>query len=93
MKRFLWLCLLAIALARFVEVWLQYGSFSHREYGSLYFFKKNRFSPKFFFSSPIGESDTPLSSLPFYKQQNELDYIEFVGAFEVSGQKRWRIMN
>ena len=58
--------------------WLSFGVFSDREFGTLYLFSKHRPSPQFYFHAPVGESDTPLASLPPSQQRAETAFEEFV---------------
>lgn len=67
-----------IALPALGYCWLSFGVFSDREFGTLYLFKKHRLSSRLFFYSPVGESDTPASSLPSGAQRAEADFEEFV---------------
>lgn len=59
-------------------VWLSSGIFSDREFNSLNFFYKHKLSTHFYFYSPIGESDKPMSLLTSDQQQAENYYNEFV---------------
>lgn len=68
----------AVAVPILGYCWLSLGVFTDREFGSLYLFKKHRPSPRFFFYAPVGESDTPVSSLAAREQRAEADFKEFV---------------
>ncbi len=61
-----------------VACWLSCGVFRHREFDNLSVFIKHRLSPQFYFHAPLGESDTPMSSLTPVQQQAEMAYEEFV---------------
>jgi hypothetical protein len=67
-----------IALPLLGYVWLSFGIFSDREFGTLYLFKKHRLSPRLYFYAPVGESDTPASALSPRAQRAEADFEEFV---------------
>jgi hypothetical protein len=66
--------------------WFSLGVYADREWGELYVFPKYRLSFKFYFYAPIGEANTPMSSLTLAQQQAELDFEEFV---ERGYENRW----
>jgi len=67
-----------IFLAVIMGVWLFTGVFLHREYQTYNLFLKFKPSFKFYFYSPVGESDRVLKSMSSGEQRNEKDYAEFV---------------
>ena len=80
-KRIISVLLLTVVLG----VWLFMGVFQHREYGTYNLFLKNRPSLRFYFYSPIGESDRTIESFSPWTQRSERAYIDLVekkGGFE-----------
>jgi hypothetical protein len=69
--------------------WLKLGVYTDREFGDFYYvFPKHRLSFRFYFYSPSGESDIPMSSLTPAQQEAEMAFEDFV---ERSGgyDRRW----
>jgi hypothetical protein len=59
--------------------WLSFGVFSDREFGELYVFVKHKPSLRFYFYSPMGESDyPPLSRYTPAQRTAEMAFREFV---------------
>lgn len=75
-RRVLW----GLAAGGLLASWMFLGVYEDREFGCLSVFVKNRPSPKIYFFAPLGESDTPVSSLPPKYQKEEAAFHAFVEA-------------
>jgi hypothetical protein len=56
------------------------GVFRDREWGDLHVFVKHRPSTILYFSSPLGEADSPPGGLPPEEARREAEFVEFVEA-------------
>jgi hypothetical protein len=65
---------LGLALSARVHV----GFFRGREWGELRVFLKHRPSLTAYFSSPLGEADSPREGLPPEQARQEAEYVDFV---------------
>nr|AAP32754.1 unknown [uncultured bacterium] len=71
----------AIAAIAFLGFWLSLGIYQDPEFSKIYLFQKHKLTLKFYFSSPIGESDRRLEDLSPYQQRREKDFKEYVYVF------------
>ena len=59
-------------------LWLSCGVYTDREFDERHFFVKPRWSTRFYFYAPLGESDRDMRSLGEADRRAERDYQEFV---------------